>query len=460
MKRIFRAFMSCVSLAALIFTMCGCDRLAADNDTLHVNEETTTARPDNDEAGKTDLKEAYEKTKGDNAKIEFILRYFSEFGFVVSDSQSIEDSLAAATESGKSIESETIMIVGVEHDDGGDKVSFLRAPLASRLYGYSNSTEPWPEHFMDYYCVSGDVEALRMSDSTLLYLNGFGVFDAALETSPVFLRVGEDSPDAFTKYIQADLERSASKWKLAGYPGSVYTAYFCGDEVIALMQGYDVINSDEAISVYFGPSWNRWNADAVNSLNASNKAIEGETNGLTLTPQEGLEKLSKYLNSSFGINVVKTNENSEFFRPFEHAVKYGGGAPVETRLVLITAVEDETELSKDERQGDVPVKISVLFVDAKQKSDGSIEYTVDSKVHVFKARQNVSVWLNGYGASEKPYLVDLDDSAASRLKPYIEYDLNRDIPDKKSIGTPWCVYRAYFCGDLMVALFQQGDITK
>ena len=351
------------------------------------------------------------------------------------------------------------MIVGVEHDDEGDKVSFLRAPLASRLYGYSNSTEPWPEHFMDYYCVSGDVEALRMSDSTLLYLNGFGVFDAALETSPVFLRVGEDSPDAFAKYIQADLERSASKWKLAGYPGSVYTAYFCGDEVIALMQGYDVINSDEAISVYFGPSWNRWNADAVNSLNASNKAIEGETNGLTLTPQEGLEKLSKYLNSSFGINVVKTNENSEFFRPFEHAVKYGGGAPVETRLVLITAVEDETGLSKDERQGDVPVKISVLFVDAKQ-NDGGIEYTVGSEVHVLKARQNVSVWLNGYGISEKPYLVDLDDSAASRLKPYIEYDLNRGIPGKKSIGTPWCVYRAYFCGDLMVALFQQGDMTK
>lgn len=451
--------MSCVSLAALIFTMCGCDRLAADNDTLHVNEETTTARPDNDEAGKTDLKEAYEKTKGDNAKIEFILRYFSAFGFTVSDSQAIEDSLAAAIKSGKSIESETVMIVGVEHDDEGDKVSFLRAPLASRLYGYSNSTEPWPEHFMDYYCVSGDVEALRMSDSTLLYLNGFGVFDAALETSPVFLRVGEDSPDAFAKYIQADLERSASKWKLAGYPGSVYTAYFCGDEVIALMQGYDVINSDEAISVYFGPSWNRWNADAVNSLNASNKAIEGETNGLTLTPQEGLEKLSKYLNSSFGINVVKTNENSEFFRPFEHAVKYGGGAPVETRLVLITAVEDETGLSKDERQGDVPVKISVLFVDAKQ-NDGGIEYTVGSEVHVLKARQNVSVWLNGYGASEKPYLVDLDDSAASRLKPYIEYDLNRGIPGKKSIGTPWCVYRAYFCGDLMVALFQQGDMTK
>lgn len=452
--------MSCVSLAALIFTMCGCDRLAADNDTLHVNEETTTARPDNDEAGKTDLKEAYEKTKGDNAKIEFILRYFSAFGFVVSDSQSIKDSLAAATESGKSIESETIMIVGVEHDDGGDKVSFLCAPLASKLYGYSNSTEPWPEHFMDYYCVSGDVEALRMSDSTLLYLNGFGVFDAALETSPVFLRVGEDSPDAFAKYVQADLERSASKWKPAGYPGSVYTAYFCGDEVIALMQGYDVINSDEAISVYFGPSWNRWNADAVNSLNASNKAIEDEMNGLTLTPQEGFGELSEYLNGSFGLSVVKTNENNAFFRPFEHAVKYGAGAPVETRLVLITAVEDETELSKDERQGDVPVKISVLFVDAKQKSDGSIEYTVDSKMHVFKARQNVSVWLNGYGASEKPYLVDLDDSAASRLKPYIEYDLNRDIPDKKSIGTPWCVYRAYFCGDLMVALFQQGDMTK
>lgn len=427
---------------------------------MHVNEETTTARPDNDEAGKTDLKEAYEKTKGDNAKIEFILRYFSEFGFVVSDSQSIEDSLAAATESGKSIESETIMIVGVEHDDGGDKVSFLRAPLASRLYGYSNSTEPWPEHFMDYYCVSGDVEALRMSDSTLLYLNGFGVFDAALETSPVFLRVGEDSPDAFTKYIQADLERSASKWKLAGYPGSVYTAYFCGDEVIALMQGYDVINSGEAVPIYFGPSWNRWNGDALNSLNASNKAIEDEMNGLTLTPQEGFGELSEYLNGSFGLSVVKTNENNAFFRPFEHAVKYGAGAPVETRLVLITAVEDETELSKDERQGDVPVKISVLFVDAKQKSDGSIEYTVDSKVHVFKARQNVSVWLNGYGASEKPYLVDLDDSAASRLKPYIEYDLNRDIPDKKSIGTPWCVYRAYFCGDLMVALFQQGDMTK
>ena len=451
--------MSCVSLAALIFTMCGCDRLAADNDTLHVNEETTTARPDNDEAGKTDLKEAYEKTKGDNAKIEFILRYFSAFGFVVSDSQAIEDSLAAAIKSGKSIESETVMIVGVEHDDEGDKVSFLRAPLASRLYGYSNSTEPWPEHFMDYYCVSEDVEALRMSDSTLLYLNGFGVFDAALETSAVFLRVGQDSPDAFAKYIQADLERSASKWKLAGYPGSVYTAYFCGDEVIALMQGYDVINSDEAISVYFGPSWNRWNADAVNSLNASNKAIEGETNGLTLTPQEGLEKLSKYLNSSFGINVVKTNENSEFFRPFEHAVKYGGGAPVETRLVLITAVEDETGLSKDERQGDVPVKISVLFVDAKQ-NDGGIEYTVGSEVHVLKARQNVSVWLNGYGISEKPYLVDLDNSAASRLKPYIEYDLNRGIPGKKSIGTPWCVYRVYFCGDLMVALFQQGDMTK
>ena len=225
------------------------------------------------------------------------------------------------------------------------------------------------------------------------------------------------------------------------------------------MQGYDVINSDEAISVYFGPSWNRWNADAVNSLNASNKAIEGETNGLTLTPQEGLEKLSKYLNSSFGINVVKTNENSEFFRPFEHAVKYGGGAPVETRLVLITAVEDETGLSKDERQGDVPVKISVLFVDAKQ-NDGGIEYTVGSEVHVFKARQNVSVWLNGYGISEKPHLVDLDNSAASRLKPYIEYDLNRGIPGKKSIETPWCVYRAYFCGDLMVALFQQGDMTK
>lgn len=452
--------MSCVSLAALIFTMCGCDRLAADNDTLHVNEETTTARPDNDEAGKTDLKEAYEKTKGDNAKIEFILRYFSAFGFVVSDSQSIEDSLAAATESGKSIESETIMIVGVEHDDGGDKVSFLCAPLASKLYGYSNSTEPWPEHFMDYYCVSGDVEALRMSDSTLLYLNGFGVFDAALETSPVFLRVGEDSPDAFAKYVQADLERSASKWKPAGYPGSVYTAYFCGDEVIALAQGYDVINSGEAVPIYFGPSWNRWNGDALNSLNASNKAIEDEMNGLTLTPQEGFGELSEYLNGSFGLSVVKTNENNAFFRPFEHAVKYGAGAPVETRLVLITAVEDETELSKDERQGDVPVKISVLFVDAKQKSDGSIEYTVDSKVHVFKARQNVSVWLNGYGASEKPYLVDLDDSAASRLKPYIEYDLNRDIPDKKSIGTPWCVYRAYFCGDLMVALFQQGDMTK
>lgn len=452
--------MSCVSLAALIFTMCGCDRLAADNDTLHVNEETTTARPDNDEAGKTDLKEAYEKTKGDNAKIEFILRYFSAFGFVVSDSQSIEDSLAAATESGKSIESETIMIVGVEHDDGGDKVSFLRAPLASRLYGYSNSTEPWPEHFMDYYCVSGDVEELRMSDSTLLYLNGFGVFDAALETSPVFLRVGEDSPDAFAKYVQADLERSASKWKLAGYPGSVYTAYFCGDEVIALVQGYDVINSGEAVPIYFGPSWNRWNGDALNSLNASNKAIEDEMNGLTLTPQEGFGELSEYLNGSFGLSVVKTNENNAFFRPFEHAVKYGAGAPVETRLVLITAVEDETELSKDERQGDVPVKISVLFVDAKQKSDGSIEYTVDSKMHVFKARQNVSVWLNGYGASEKAYLVDLDDSAASRFKPYIEYDLNRDIPDKKSIGTPWCVYRAYFCGDLMAALFQQGDMTK
>ncbi len=427
---------------------------------MHVNEETTTARPDNDEAGKTDLKEAYEKTKGDNAKIEFILRYFSEFGFVVSDSQAIEDSLAAATESGKSIESETIMIVGVEHDDGGDKVSFLCAPLASRLYGYSNSTEPWPEHFMDYYCVSGDVEALRMSDSTLLYLNGFGVFDAALETSPVFLRVGEDSPDAFAKYVQADLERSASKWKPAGYPGSMYTAYFCGDEVIALVQGYDVINSGEAVPIYFGPSWNRWNGDALNSLNASNKAIEDEMNGLTLTPQEGFGELSEYLNGSFGLSVVKTNENNAFFRPFEHAVKYGAGAPVETRLVLITAVEDETELSKDERQGDVPVKISVLFVDAKQKSDGSIEYTVDSKVHVFKARQNVSVWLNGYGASEKPYLVDLDDSAASRLKPYIEYDLNRDIPDKKSIGTPWCVYRAYFCGDLMVALFQQGDMTK
>lgn len=427
---------------------------------MHVNEETTTARPDNDEAGKTDLKEAYEKTKGDNAKIEFILRYFSEFGFVVSDSQSIEDSLAAATESGKSIESETVMIVGVEHDDGGDKVSFLRAPLASRLYGYSNSTEPWPEHFMDYYCVSGDVEALRMSDSTLLYLNGFGVFDAALETSPVFLRVGEDSPDAFAKYVQADLERSASKWKLAGYPGSVYTAYFCGDEVIALVQGYDVINSGEAVPIYFGPSWNRWNGDALNSLNASNKAIEDEMNGLTLTPQEGFGELSEYLNGSFGLSVVKTNENNAFFRPFEHAVKYGAGAPVETRLVLITAVEDETELSKDERQGDVPVKISVLFVDAKQKSDGSIEYTVDSKVHVFKARQNVSVWLNGYGISEKPYLVDLDNSAASRLKPYIEYDLNRGIPGKKSIGTPWCVYRAYFCGDLMVALFQQGDMTK
>lgn len=427
---------------------------------MHVNEETTTARPDNDEAGKTDLKEAYEKTKGDNAKIEFILRYFSAFGFVVSDSQSIEDSLAAATESGKSIESETIMIVGVEHDDGGDKVSFLCAPLASKLYGYSNSTEPWPEHFMDYYCVSGDVEALRMSDSTLLYLNGFGVFDAALETSPVFLRVGEDSPDAFAKYVQADLERSASKWKPAGYPGSVYTAYFCGDEVIALAQGYDVINSGEAVPIYFGPSWNRWNGDALNSLNASNKAIEDEMNGLTLTPQEGFGELSEYLNGSFGLSVVKTNENNAFFRPFEHAVKYGAGAPVETRLVLITAVEDETELSKDERQGDVPVKISVLFVDAKQKSDGSIEYTVDSKMHVFKARQNVSVWLNGYGASEKPYLVDLDDSAASRLKPYIEYDLNRDIPDKKSIGTPWCVYRAYFCGDLMVALFQQGDMTK
>lgn len=427
---------------------------------MHVNEETTTARPDNDEAGKTDLKEAYEKTKGDNAKIEFILRYFSAFGFVVSDSQSIEDSLAAATESGKSIESETIMIVGVEHDDGGDKVSFLRAPLASRLYGYSNSTEPWPEHFMDYYCVLGDVEALRMSDSTLLYLNGFGVFDAALETSPVFLRVGEDSPDAFAKYVQADLERSASKWKPAGYPGSMYTAYFCGDEVIALVQGYDVINSGEAVPIYFGPSWNRWNGDALNSLNASNKAIEDEMNGLTLTPQEGFGELSEYLNDSFGLSVVKTNENNAFFRPFEHAVKYGAGAPVETRLVLITAVEDETELSKDERQGDVPVKISVLFVDAKQKTDGSIEYTVDSKVHVFKARQNVSVWLNGYGASEKPYLVDLDDSAASRLKPYVEYDLNRDIPDKKSIGTPWCVYRAYFCGDLMVALFQQGDMTK
>lgn len=427
---------------------------------MHVNEETTTARPDNDEAGKTDLKEAYEKTKGDNAKIEFILRYFSEFGFVVSDSQAIEDSLAAAIKSGKSIESETVMIVGVEHDDEGDKVSFLRAPLASRLYGYSNSTEPWPEHFMDYYCVSGDVEALRMSDSILLYLNGFGVFDAALETSPVFLRVGEDSPDAFAKYVQADLERSASKWKLAGYPGSVYTAYFCGDEVIALAQGYDVINSGEAVPIYFGPSWNRWNGDALNSLNASNKAIEGEMNGLTLTPQEGFGELSAYLNGSFGLSVVKTNENNAFFRPFEHAVKYGAGAPVETRLVLITAVEDETELSKDERQGDVPVKISVLFVDAKQKSDGSIEYTVDSKMHVFKARQNVSVWLNGYGASEKPYLVDLDDSAASRLKPYIEYDLNRDIPDKKSIGTPWCVYRAYFCGDLMVALFQQGDMTK
>ncbi|MGN0766662.1 MAG: hypothetical protein ACI4NF_02895 [Christensenellales bacterium] len=425
-----------------------------------MNEETTTARPDNDEAGKTDLKEAYEKTKGDNAKIEFILRYFSAFGFAVSDSQSIEDSLAAATESGKSIESETIMIVGVEHDDGGDKVSFLCAPLASKLYGYSNSTEPWPEHFMDYYCVSGDVEALRMSDSTLLYLNGFGVFDAALETSPVFLRVGEDSPDAFAKYVQADLERSASKWKPAGYPGSMYTAYFCGDEVIALVQGYDVINSGEAVPIYFGPSWNRWNGDALNSLNASNKAIEDEMNGLTLTPQEGFGELSEYLNDSFGLSVVKTNENKAFFRPFEHAVKYGAGAPVETRLVLITAVEDETELSKDERQGDVPVKISVLFVDAKQKSDGSIEYTVDSKMHVFKARQNVSVWLNGYGASEKPYLVDLDDSAASRLKPYIEYDLNRDIPDKKSIGTPWCVYRAYFCGDLMVALFQQGDMTK
>lgn len=427
---------------------------------MHVNEETTTARPNNDEAGKTDLKEAYEKTKGDNAKIEFILRYFSAFGFTVSDSQAIEDSLTAATESGKSIESETVMIVGVEHDDGGDKVSFLRAPLASRLYGYSNSTEPWPEHFMDYYCVLGDVEALRMSDSTLLYLNGFGVFDAALETSPVFLRVGEDSPDAFAKYVQADLERSASKWKLAGYPGSVYTAYFCGDEVIALAQGYDVINSGEAVPIYFGPSWNRWNGDALNSLNASNKAIEDEMNGLTLTPQEGFGELSEYLNGSFGLSVVKTNENNAFFRPFEHAVKYGAGAPVETRLVLITAVEDETELSKDERQGDVPVKISVLFVDAKQKSDGSIEYTVDSKMHVFKARQNVSVWLNGYGASEKPYLVDLDDSAASRLEPYIEYDLNRDIPDKKSIGTPWCVYRAYFCGDLMAALFQQGDMTK
>lgn len=427
---------------------------------MHVNEETTTARPNNDEAGKTDLKEAYEKTKGDNAKIEFILRYFSAFGFVVSDSQSIEDSLAAATESGKSIESETIMIVGVEHDDGGDKVSFLCAPLASKLYSYSNSTEPWPEHFMDYYCVSGDVEALRMSDSTLLYLNGFGVFDAALETSPVFLRVGEDSPDAFAKYVQADLERSASKWKPAGYPGSMYTAYFCGDEVIALVQGYDVINSGEAVPIYFGPSWNRWNGDALNSLNASNKAIEDEMNGLTLTPQEGFGELSEYLNDSFGLSVVKTNENNAFFRPFEHAVKYGAGAPVETRLVLITAVEDETELSKDERQGDVPVKISVLFVDAKQKSDGSIEYTVDSRVHVFKARQNASVWLNGYGASEKPYLVDLDDSAASRLKPYVEYDLNRDIPDKKSIGTPWCVYRAYFCGDLMVALFQQGDMTK
>lgn len=459
MKRVLRTFMACVSLTALIFTMCGCVRYAVDGDTQRKETETKADLPDND-GDKADLKDTYGKIDGSSAKIDFIMRYFSAFGFVVSDSQAIEDSLAAAIKSGKSIESETVMIVGVEHDDEGDKVSFLRAPLASRLYGYSNSTEPWPEHFMDYYCVSGDVEALRMSDSTLLYLNGFGVFDAALETSPVFLRVGEDSPDAFAKYVQADLARSASKWKLAGYPGSVYTAYFCGDEVIALVQGYDVINSDEAISVYFGPSWNRWNADAVNSLNASNKAIEGETNGLTLTPQEGLEKLSKYLNSSFGINVVKTNENSEFFRPFEHAVKYGGGAPVETRLVLITAVEDETGLSKDERQGDVPVKISVLFVDAKQKSDGSIEYTVDSKVHVLKARQNVSVWLNGYGISEKPYLVDLDDSAASRLKPYIEYDLNRGIPGKKSIGTPWCVYRAYFCGDLMVALFQQGDMTK
>ena len=317
MKRVLRTFMACVSLTALIFTMCGCVRYAVDGDTQRKETETKADLPDND-GDKADLKDTYGKIDGSSAKIDFIMRYFSAFGFVVSDSQAIEDSLAAAIKSGKSIESETVMIVGVEHDDEGDKVSFLRAPLASRLYGYSNSTEPWPEHFMDYYCVSGDVEALRMSDSTLLYLNGFGVFDAALETSPVFLRVGEDSPDAFAKYIQADLERSASKWKPAGYPGSVYTAYFCGDEVIALMQGYDVINSDEAISVYFGPSWNRWNGDALNSLNASNKAIEDEMNGLTLTPQEGFGELSEYLNGSFGLSVVKTNENNAFFRPFEH----------------------------------------------------------------------------------------------------------------------------------------------